>query len=275
MGPVRWPSMWATVLILAGSVIFEPIRLGLVIILLNKRRPLLQLFVFLCGGFTMGVGVGLVMLFAFRTAPVIGHLTVAEVQVGTGVIALLIAIVLSTTVALRKVFPRAPAVAVARGHGSVSLLERPPQSVLQSLTERARCFLRGDALYVAGISGLGAALPSANYMGSMAAILASHAAPVAQAQALLTFNLVAFTMAELPLISYLAAPQRTRAFTAALQTWLRSRNRRDVASLVAAGVSSCSRSAWPASEVPGSPRRRLATGNILAIGRSTSLEESS
>ncbi len=227
--------MWATVLILAGSVIFEPIRLGLVIILLNKRRPLLQLFVFLCGGFTMGAGVGLVMLFAFRTAPMIGHLTVAEVQVGTGVIALLIAIVLSTTVALRKVFPRAPAVAVARGHGSVSLLERPPQSVLQSLTERARCFLRGDALYVAGISGLGAALPSANYMGSMAAILASHAAPVAQAQALLTFNLVAFTMAELPLISYLAAPQRTRAFTAALQTWLRSRNRRDVASLVAAG----------------------------------------
>ncbi len=227
--------MWATVLILAGSVIFEPIRLGLVILLLNRRRPLLQLIGFLCGGFTMGVGVGLVVLFALRTAPVIGHLTVAEVQVGSGLTALLIAVVLSTTVTLQKVFPRAPAVTAVGGQGGVTLLERPPESGLQRLTDRARCFLQGDSLYVAGISGLGAALPSANYMGSMAAVLASHAAPVAQVQALLAFNLVAFTMAELPLISYLAAPQKTRAFMAALQTWLRSRSRRDVAALLGAG----------------------------------------
>ena len=51
-------------------------------------------------------------------------------------------------------------------------------------------------------------------MGSMAVILASHAAPVAQTQALLLFNVVAFTVAELPLISYLAAPEKTRAFMA-------------------------------------------------------------
>ena len=42
-GPVRWRCMWPTVLILAGSVIFEPIRLGLVVLLLNRRRPLVQL----------------------------------------------------------------------------------------------------------------------------------------------------------------------------------------------------------------------------------------
>ena len=229
--------MWATVLILAGSVIFEPVRLGLVILLLNRRRPLAQLIVFLCGGFTMGVGVGLVVLFALRTAPVIGYLTMAEVQVGSGLIALLVAAALSASVTLQKAFPRTPAMAAVDGHGGVDLLERPPDSGLQRLTERARCFLQGDSLYVAGISGLGAALPSANYMGSMAAVLASHAAPLAQVQALLTFNLVAFTMAELPLISYLAAPQRTRAFMAALQTWVRSRGRRDVAALVGAGGS--------------------------------------
>ncbi|HKI39691.1 MAG: GAP family protein [Mycobacterium sp.] len=225
--------MWATVLILAGSVIFEPIRLGLVILLLNRRRPLFQLIAFLCGGFTMGVGVGLVVLFALRTAPVIGHLTVAEVQVGSGLIALLIAVVLSMTVTLQNVFTRAPA--PVDGYGGVTLLERPPESGMQRLTERARGFLQGDSLYVAGISGLGAALPSANYMGSMAAVLASHAAPVTQVQALLAFNLVAFTVAELPLVGYLAAPQKTRAFMAALHTWLRSRSRRDAAALVGVG----------------------------------------
>jgi hypothetical protein len=41
-------------------------------------------------------------------------------------------------------------------------------------------------------------------------------------------------MAEIPLFSYLAAPEKTRAFIAGLQTWLRSRSHRDVAVLVAA-----------------------------------------
>jgi hypothetical protein len=115
------------------------------------------------------------------------------------------------------------------------VLERTPPSGLQKLADRARYFLQCDSLCVAGVSGLGAALPSANYMGSMAAILASRAAPAAQAQALFVFNLVAFTMAEIPLFSYLAAPEKTRAFIAALQTWLRSRSHQDVAVFLAAG----------------------------------------
>lgn len=77
---------------------------------------------------------------------------------------------------------------------------------------RARCFLQGDSLYVAGVSGLGAALPSANYMGAMAAILASGATPATQALAVVTFNVVAFTVAEVPLVSYLAAPRKTRSW---------------------------------------------------------------
>ena len=226
--------MWTTVLILASSVIFEPIRLGLVVLLLSRRRPLLQLLVFLCGGFTMGAGVGLAVLFILRATPLVGHFTVAKVQVATGLVALLIAVVLAANVSLRKLVRRAPTNAAVGGNGGVALLERTPPSGLQKLTERARHFLQGDSLYVAGVSGLGAALPSANYMGSMAAILAAHAAPVVQVQALFAFNLVAFTVAEVPLISYLAAPKKTCAFMAALHTRLRSRSHRDVAVLVAA-----------------------------------------
>jgi hypothetical protein len=142
---------------------------------------------------------------------------------------------LAANVSARKLIRRAPADAVVGDDGGVVLLEPTPPSGLQKLYMRARHFLQGDSLYVAGVSGLGAALPSANCMGAMAAILASAAAPVAQAQALLTFNLVAFTMAEIPLISYLAAPHKTRAFMAALQAWLRSRSHRGAAVLVAAG----------------------------------------
>ncbi|KCJ24703.1 hypothetical protein W017_01947 [Mycobacterium tuberculosis TB_RSA107] len=119
--------------------------------------------------------------------------------------------------------------------GGRVLRESVPPSGAHKLAVRARCFLQGDSLYVAGVSGLGAALPSANYMGAMAAILASGATPATQALAVVTFNVVAFTVAEVPLVSYLAAPRKTRAFMAALQSWLRSRSRRDAALLVAAG----------------------------------------
>lgn len=227
--------MWITVLVLAGAVMFEPIRLGLVVLLLSRRRPLVQLLVFLGGGFAMGVGAGLVVLFILRTAPVVGHVNVAEVQIASGLVALLIAAVLATKASLRKLVRPAPADATVGGGGGVGLLEGATPSGRRPLAERARSFVRGDSLGVAAVSGMGASLPSANYMGSMAAILASHAPPVTQVQALLAFNMVAFTVAEIPLIGYLAAPQKTRAFMAALQNWLRSRGHRDIAALVAAG----------------------------------------
>lgn len=225
--------MWITVLVLAGSVIFEPIRLGLVVLLLSRRRPLMQLLAFLCGGFTMGVGVGLIVLFLLRTAPAVGHVSVAQVQIASGLVALLIAVTLATGVSARSRARPADA-AVGPGGTGVALLERPAPTGRRQLADRARIFLRRDSLCVAAVCGMGAALPSANYLGSMAAILASHAAALAQVQALVAFNLVAFTVAELPLIGYLAAPHQARAVMARLQIWLRSRGHRDIAALVAA-----------------------------------------
>ena len=82
--------------------------------------------------------------------------------------------------------------------------------------------------------GSGIALPSVDYLAALAVILASGAAPAAQTGALLTFNVVAFALVEIPLIGYLAAPDKTRAAMAALHGWIRSRRRRDVAALLAA-----------------------------------------
>lgn len=232
-GGVRLLTMWSTVLVLALSVICEPVRIGLVVLMLNRRRLLLHLLTFLCGGYTMAGGVAMVTLVVLGATPLAGHFSVAEVQIGTGLIALLIAFALTTNV-IGKHVRRATHARVGDNGGRV-LRESVPPSGTHKLAVRARCFLQGDSLYVAGVSGLGAALPSANYMGAMAAILASGATPATQALAVVTFNVVAFTVAEVPLVSYLAAPRKTRAFMAALQSWLRSRSRRDAALLVAAG----------------------------------------
>ena len=45
---------------------------------------------------------------------------------------------------------------------------------------------------------------------------------------------MAFGFVELPLVCYLVAPDRTRATLSALQDWVRTRRRRDVAILLAA-----------------------------------------
>lgn len=227
--------MWGTVLILGSSVILEPIRIGLVVLMLSRRRPLLQLLAFLCGGYSMGLGVGLVVLFALRSTPLAGHVTVPQVQIATGLIALVIAALLAKHASIAQLFRRTAGKAASRGDGGVAVLEPSAPSRLQRLSVRARSVLNGDSLVVAAVSGLGTALPSANYLGALAAIVASGAGALTQAQGLLAFNVVAFTMAEIPLIGYLAAPRRTRAFMTGLQEWLRSRSHRDVAVLVAAG----------------------------------------
>ena len=64
--------------------------------------------------------------------------------------------------------------------------------------------------------------------------VASGAAASTQFGALLLFNVVAFGLVEIPLISYLITPDRTRATLTALHDWLRSWRRRQVAALLAA-----------------------------------------
>jgi Sap, sulfolipid-1-addressing protein len=226
--------VWATVLVMGIAVIFEPIRMGLAVLMLNRPRPMLQLLAFLCGGFAMGVGVGVVVLFILRSTPIAsGRFTLPQVQITVGLLALLIAAALATNISARMPVRRPMAGAVIGGEAGMIMEEPAPPSALEKLSARARHLLRGDSLWVAGVSGLATALPSANYMAALAVILASGATPTAQVQALILFNVMAFTLAEIPLVSYLAAPQKTRASMTALHAWLRSRRRREVAALVA------------------------------------------
>ena len=107
--------------------------------------------------------------------------------------------------------------------------DRPPGA----LATRVRQLLDGRSLWTAGVAGLGIALPSVDYVAALALIVASGAAATTQIGALLLFNLVAFTLIEIPLLCYLVAPDRTRAALTALNDWVRSTGHRGVAVLLA------------------------------------------
>ncbi|WP_441960550.1 GAP family protein [Mycolicibacterium houstonense] len=206
--------MWIALLVMAAAVSLEPFRIGMTVLMLNRPRPLLQLLAFLTGGFAMGTTVGMIVLFILRPALGSAHFTLPRVQVAVGALALVVAAVVAT--------------------GKLSSLRGPrPDREPGPLATRMRQLLRGHSLWTAGAAGLGIALPSIDYLAALALIVASGAAAATQVGALLLFNVVAFGLVEIPLISYLVAPDRTRATLAALQDWLQTDRHRKLAAVVA------------------------------------------
>jgi hypothetical protein len=196
--------MWITVLVMAIAVSLEPFRIGMTVLMLHRPRPILQLLAFLTGGFVMAATVGVVVLFLFRPA-LLGsaHFTLPNVQVVIGALALSMAALLA-----------------------IGVMPAP------KVPTQARRLASGPSLWVAGVAGLGIALPSVDYLAVLAVIIASGAAATTQLGALLMFNVVAFALVELPLVAYLVAPDRTRARMSALNDWIQSRRRGEVAALL-------------------------------------------
>jgi membrane protein implicated in regulation of membrane protease activity len=219
--------MWITLLLMAVAVSLEPFRIAMTVLMINRPRPLLQLLVFLAGGFAMGIAVGLVVLFVLRPALGSAHFTLPRVQIVVGAVLLGYAAVLAVS-ALRGADARSN-----EGHRRDEQTAGGVGRRLGPLATRTRRLLNNGSLWTAGVAGLGIALPSVDYLAVLALIVASGAAATTQVGALLLFNVVAFVFVELPLVCYLVAPERTRATMSALQDWVRRRRSRDVAVLLA------------------------------------------
>jgi hypothetical protein len=211
--------MWITLLLMAVAVSLEPFRIAMTVVMINRPRPLLQLLAFLTGGFAMGIAVGVVVLFLLRPAMGSAHFTLPRVQIVVGALLLGYAAVVAAS-ALRGRRDDEGACQVERRSGPLAM--------------RTRRLLNGGSPWTAGVAGLGIALPSVDYLAVLALIVASGATASTQFGALLLFNVVAFGFVEFPLVSYLVAPDRTRATMSRLQDWVRRRRRRDVAVLLAA-----------------------------------------
>ena len=76
---------------------------------------------------------------------------------------------------------------------------------------------------MAFVAGLALATPPVEYLAAMITILASEAPAAEQVGAALMFTIVAFTVAEVPLVSYLATPTKTLAVVQRLNDWMNER----------------------------------------------------
>jgi hypothetical protein len=225
--------MWTSVLVLAMAVNFEPIRIGLITLMLSGPRPMLQLLAFITGSFAMSISVGFPVLFVFHHGLFgVTNTDGSKAQIVIGVLILLIAVVLATDFPAGR-FARGPTTPLPTAPLPTTPLPTTPTRPMQKLSTRARSLLQGGSPWLSGVMGMSAALPSVDYMALLVLIAASGATPVAQAGALLTFIVVANALAAIPLGSYLIAPAKTGALLGTFRDWIRARRRRDFAALLA------------------------------------------
>jgi Sap, sulfolipid-1-addressing protein len=214
--------MCSAVFVLSLLVALDPVRIGIVALMISRPRPMQNLLAFWLGGMVAGMSVALVVLVFLRdfTLPLMQKVVsamstpiAAQTQVVIGVLAV-------SSAALILARQREPVPATGGG-ASVSGM-RPNRS-----TESGRLWIRGQleggSTVVAFVAGLALATPPVEYLAAMIAILASGAPAAEQVGAALMFTLVAFTVAEVPLVSYLATPTKTLAVVQRLNDWMNER----------------------------------------------------
>lgn len=226
--------MSSAVLVLSLLVALDPVRIGITALLISRPRPMLNLFAFWLGGMAAGIATALVVLLYLRDFTISllravdsasSRQTTACIQVVIGVLAVLIAARLWAR-------QRAP-VPVTGGDSSVLVLE--PNTATGSGRPSIRGQLEGGSLVVAFVAGLALATPPVEYLAVMVAILASGATAAEQLGAAVMFTVVAFTVVEVPLITYIATPAKTLAVVQRLNLWI-SERRQAVPALVVGAI---------------------------------------
>lgn len=246
--------MWATVLVLALWVATDPTRLVVVVALMSRARPKHNLIAYWLGGFAAGIAPGIgvfgLMLVMRNSVPMVmehmksavSRFTGGYFQIAIGVCALLIAALLSAR------FRAHQHVGVPTYGGFSEDPDRQPMTPNPIARTRARA---GRALQVgnpwlAFAIGLVSTMPPIDYLVVLIVIASSGTAFGTQLTAVVMFTLVVLALVEIPLVSYLVMPAKTRAAVLQLQRLAQAHRRRILVAvpavagfvLIAAGLGS-------------------------------------
>jgi hypothetical protein len=231
--------MWGLVLLMALSAAQDPIRIGVMTLLIARPRPMHNLLAYWLGLMATGFGAALAALFALddfllpigRVATSVAASPVfPPAQIALG------ALMLSTAALLtvRSSVHRTTYALMPGGDPSSVVLQPNPdcdcsavalQPKLPAVFSRVSCLLNGKSLGMAFVAGLCTSTQVIECGAAMIAILASGAGAGTRFSAALLFSLVAFAIVEIPLVSCLVSPAKTQAVVMQLHDWLRAHRR--------------------------------------------------
>jgi hypothetical protein len=189
------------------GVFMDPTRLGLAAIMMSRRQAVRNLLAFWLGGMLSGITVGIVVLVLFRdiALAVIQNMVASmnEVRAAVGFAGgrLQIAFGMLALVGL--------AVLVARQRARVARIGQLTMSMVES-----------GGHWPAFIVGLGSTVPPIEGPVALTVIMASKNETGTQFTAFVVFTLMMLLFVEIPILSYMAAPQRTEAAMLRLNGWI-------------------------------------------------------
>jgi len=233
--------MWGTVLLMAVVAGADPVRIGAVAFMLTRTKPMRLLLGYFIGGFGLSLIIGGVVAFVLKDLTFAKSSTVPPaLEIAVGALAVLVAILVGTGVSAslrdkaqtRLPDAKLPNLDVSSHPDGPPGIESMPG--FDKLPGRVKGALSKESPWVAWIAGLAVGMPTAYYLAAIAAILKSGSSAGVQIVALVVFNVIAFAQAEVPIVSFVVAPDATRSRIDTLYRWVSSHQR--VVVTVLAGV---------------------------------------
>jgi hypothetical protein len=214
--------MSTQLVVVAVDAALYPTLLGVVAVLLSRPRRRALLTVYLAAGLTMSIAIGLGIVALLKGSGTVhddrsGVSWIADVAVGG--LALAVAVAVATGTGARLTARRGRAGAGRGVHTREPLSQR---------------LLSQDSAPVVFLAALVINLPGAAYLIGLKDIAAGGHDTEAVIALVVAFNLIMFTLAEVPLAGLVLAPDRTVALVDEANAWLAANGRQIVVVLSAA-----------------------------------------
>jgi hypothetical protein len=261
--------VWSSVLGLALLLAVNPVRLGVILLMLSRPRPVQNLLAYWVGNLVAGVPYVLVPLMVLHLTPMstlfrqgsaargtVANSTVGHIQIGMGVLALSIAALMTVRSLTRQrqrahlPTPGGSTSTLVLDSNTPTAISRPPGraqnaateggSAIRRLLARARNAWENGSSWIALVWGLFSA--PADSLLVVAIIAGSGAAIGTQVSAAIAFVVGWLAVIEIILVTYLATPDKTQAALRVLHDWSRAHRRQIlVVTFAVVGVSSVAR----------------------------------
>jgi len=256
------PAMWSSLLVLAVLLTIHPVRLGVILLVTSRPRPMQNLLAYWLGCVTVSFVYLLIPLMVLHAIPTIASFTkdianpavnstARHIEIGMGVLALSIAALMALRFAARQRAQPTPGgntstlVLESNTPTAISRLLGPAQdaateggSAIRRLLSRARNAWENGSLWVAFVIGLAMGPSADGLLFVLAIIVASGAAIGTQVSAAIAFVIGMLAVEEIILVINLATPAKTQAVLRRLQDWAWAHRRKVLVAIFAVvGVS--------------------------------------
>jgi hypothetical protein len=238
--------MWGQVLGLALVTSLNPVLLGFILLVMSRPRPVQNLLAFWVGCLIVNVPAFLISLMVMHLVPAFTSAardlttpeqgsTVQPLQLGTGVLALLIGVLMGFRLWVRQraieplpvgVVGNTPVLldsdtptSDSRPQGRIRGVVARIRSVIRRLLRRGHDAWEDGALWVAMVFGMAYLPPPPLVLLVDTIIVGSGAAIGMQVIAVIAFIFAMLAVFEIVLISYVVAPARTQAVLRPVHDW--------------------------------------------------------